>query len=164
MLFSGLGWSDYSAPYYSDAEAVNSPPQELPVVVNQAAPVPPAPPTEPLVMELRDGQWVRVANGSELPSAQAPAPPEAGPTASATPQAQLPAPVIVFRDGHSEELQNYMIHGGVLSISTDYWTTGAWIRKIPISDLDLPATLALNQQRGSKFNLPSGPSEVTLRF
>jgi hypothetical protein len=29
--------------------------------------------------------------------------------------------------------------------------------------LDVPATLKLNQERGAKFSLPSGPNEVMIR-
>ena len=45
----------------------------------------------------------------------------------------------------------------------DYWTAGAWTRTIQIADLDIPATLKQNQQRGVKFELPSGPDEVVIR-
>jgi hypothetical protein len=164
VLYPGWGWSDYPGSYYPDAEGVNYPPPEPTVAENQPVPVPPAPPIEPLVMELRDGQWVRIANGSQLPLAPAPPLSEAGPAQPAAAPAPLPAAIIVFRDGHSEEISKYMIQGGVLYVSADYWNTGAWVRKIPISDLDVPATLSLNQQRGSKFKLASGPGEVMLRF
>ena len=45
----------------------------------------------------------------------------------------------------------------------DYWSSGNWTRKIQIADLDLPATLKQNQDRGVKFELPSGPDEVMIR-
>lgn len=72
--------------------------------------------------------------------------------------------MIVFRDGHMEEVEKYVIRGNVLYTSADYWTTGSWTRKIPVTDLDVPATLKLNQQRGAKFDLPSSPTEVMVRF
>jgi hypothetical protein len=50
-----------------------------------------------------------------------------------------------------------------LYTSANYWTSGSWTRKIEIANLDVPATLKLNQERGSKFSLPSGPQEVVIR-
>jgi hypothetical protein len=78
--------------------------------------------------------------------------------------AQLPPAVLVFRDGHMEEVGKYMIQGGVLYATSDYWNTGSWTRKIPLKQLDIPASLKLNQSLGTKFNLPSGPNEVMVRF
>ena len=75
----------------------------------------------------------------------------------------LPQAVLIFRDGHTEELRKYVIVGAILYTSADYWTTGSWTRKIPMVDLDLPATLKLNQERGAKFAVPSGPTEVVMR-
>jgi len=71
--------------------------------------------------------------------------------------------VLVFRDGHQEEVRKYTIIGTAISVKTDYWSTGSWTRNIPIADLDLAATLQLNQERGAKFTLPSRPSEVIVR-
>jgi len=138
---------------------------------DQAAVAPPAPPIEPLLMEERDGQWVRVLNGTELPTAaQAQAASAQAPKASATPEApaqppaKLPSAMIVFRDGHMEEVAKYMIQGNILYTSGDYWSTGSWTRKIRVADLDVPATLKINEQRGAKFDLPSGPGEIMVRF
>lgn len=88
----------------------------------------------------------------------------AGPAGILAPVPELPPAQIVYRDGHTEEVQKYMIQDGVLYTSSDYWTTGAWTRKIPLVDLDIPASLKLNKERGTKFNLPSGPNEVAIRF
>jgi hypothetical protein len=114
-------------------------------------------------MELRDGEWVRVQNGSELPLPSQAEASAASQTDSQTPL-KLPPAVIVFRDGHQEEVAKYMIRGNLLYTNSDYWSTGAWTRKILIADLDVPATLKLNQERGTKFALPSSPDEVVLRF
>ena len=35
--------------------------------------------------------------------------------------------------------------------------------KVQLADLDLPRTVKQNQERGLKFDLPSGPNEVVLR-
>jgi len=41
--------------------------------------------------------------------------------------------------------------------------SGCAARKIPGTDLDVPATLKANIDRGAKFSLPSRSSEVILR-
>jgi hypothetical protein len=57
-----------------------------------------------------------------------------------------------------------MIQGDLIYVSMDYWSSGSWTRQIPIAELDVPATLKLNRERGGKFSLPSGPSEIMIRF
>ena len=74
----------------------------------------------------------------------------------------MPA-VLIYRDGHSEEISSYSIIGRVIYAKADYWSNGAWSRNIQIGDLDIPATLRENEQRGVKFELPSGPDEVMIR-
>jgi hypothetical protein len=71
--------------------------------------------------------------------------------------------LLVFRDGHSEEVERYMVQGNVIFASTNYWSTGSWTRKIPVAELDMPATLKLNEERGVSFKLPSGPNEIIIR-
>lgn len=61
-----------------------------------------------------------------------------------------PATVLVFRDGHEREIENYAIVGTVL------WNFGASrTEKIPLEALDLPATVKANDDRGVDFRLPS---------
>jgi hypothetical protein len=76
---------------------------------------------------------------------------------------EMPPTVLVYRDGHSEEVTSYSIIGASIYTKSDYWSNGAWTRTIQIADLDIPATLKQNQQRGVKFDLPSGPNEVMIR-
>jgi hypothetical protein len=163
---------------YNEASAPEEPPAQQ-VVVQQpeqpaAAPVP-AKPIEPLVLEERDGQWTRVPIGSELAisekSQQAGGEtssgvqsPLFGANESSGPPAELPSVVLVFRDGHQEKIANYMIEGNTLYTTADYWSTGSWTRKIPIADLDVPASLKLNDERGARFSLPRGPNQVVVRF
>jgi hypothetical protein len=82
--------------------------------------------------------------------------------AAAKPPAPLPPAVLVFRDGHQEQIGQYRIMGTTIYVNTDYWSSGAWTRTIPLADLDVPATLKLNQQRGANFRLPSSPDEVMI--
>ena len=76
---------------------------------------------------------------------------------------ELPPAVLVFHDGRREEVSEYTIMSGTIYSKADYWTTGSWTRKIQIADLDVPATLRLNQERGVKFVLPASPNEVVVR-
>jgi len=134
---------------------------------------PPKPP-ESLVMELRGDHWVRLTSYGPMAIAGEFGEPQSG-AASGPAQAkgsvaairaqapELPPAVLVFRDGHQEEVAKYTIVGTTLSIKTDYWNTGSWTRKIPIAELNLAATLQANQERGAKFSLPSRPSEVIVR-
>jgi hypothetical protein len=61
----------------------------------------------------------------------------------------VPATVLVFRDQHKEEVQNYAIVGQTLWNFAPQHT-----QKIPLSDIDLPATTKANDERGVDFRLP----------
>jgi hypothetical protein len=70
------------------------------------------------------------------------------PAAPAPAQEQDPT-VLVFRDGHRQEIRNYAIVGQML------WDFGAkGTHKIPLSDLDIDTTRKLNDERGVDFVLP----------
>jgi hypothetical protein len=172
LAFSDPFYSDY---LYSTGYPVASQP---PMIFVQAPPAAaPAPerfsaPAEPLMIELRGDRYVRVrgpeSSGAELidremidrertdrmrdsqprPGRQPAAPPAASPA------------ILIFRDGHREEISDYTIADGMLYTHADYYTTGSWNRKINISSLNLPETIASNQSRGAHFQLPSSPNEV----
>lgn len=57
--------------------------------------------------------------------------------------------VLVFRDGHKEQVQNYAITGKTLWI-----LNAARARKIPLSELNLAATKKDNEDRGIDFVVP----------
>jgi hypothetical protein len=61
----------------------------------------------------------------------------------------LPDTVLVFRDEHKQEICNYAIVGQTLWNFTPQHT-----QKIPLSDLDLPATTKANDDRGLTFRVP----------
>jgi hypothetical protein len=63
----------------------------------------------------------------------------------------VPPTVLIFRDQHKEEIQNYAIIGQTLWNFSPQRT-----EKIPLSDLDLPATTKENDERGLDFRLPAG--------
>ena len=64
------------------------------------------------------------------------------------PAAMLPATVLVFRDQHKQEVQNYAIVGQTL------WAFAPQHQKIPLADLDLQATAKANEDRGVSFHVP----------
>lgn len=57
---------------------------------------------------------------------------------------------LVFRDRRTEEVQNYAIAGQTLWIFNEERA-----RKVPLSELDIPATTKLNEERGVDFHVPS---------
>ena len=166
-------YPDLFPDYYEPVETEQPVPQQV-VVEQPAEPAErAAKPIEPVVLEERDGQWVRVPTGSQVPvgarSKQAGAaqgyPASAKPSPKPLqPPANLPPAVLVFRDGHREQVRNYMIEGNTLYTSADYWTTGSWTRKIPLSALNVSASLKVNAERGARFSLPKGPDQVVVRF
>jgi hypothetical protein len=166
-------YPDYDYDYDYDYEPIETqapPPRE--VVVQSPAPA--ASPAESLVLELHGDQWVRVGRYGQSPTPVQSMPPSAeqapdlpsaiaGRNEAVQLPPKLPPAVLVFRDGHKEAVERYSIIDGVVYTSADYWSTGSWTRKVPIVELDLPATLKLNRERGVKFPLPSGPNEVVVR-
>lgn len=67
-------------------------------------------------------------------------------TASSMPSGEA---LLVFRDKHTEEVQNYAVVGNTLWIFTELRS-----RKIPIASLDVSATVQANEERGIDFRLP----------
>jgi hypothetical protein len=166
-------------PYFDsgfDYEPAVAEPAQPPAVVVQAAPQAPAPPVsapEPLLIEWQGDHFVRMslsekvsssgqgaADYSERFSQRSASGAQKG---GVEPPRELPPAVLVFRDGRQEEVSNYTIMSGTIYTKSDFWTTGSWSKKVQLADLDIPATLKLNQQRGANFNLPSNPNEVMVR-
>ena len=67
-------------------------------------------------------------------------------TASA---AIMPSTVLVFRDHHQQEIQNYAIVGQTLWVFTSPHN-----QKVPLAELDLQATEKANDDRGVAFQVP----------
>lgn len=76
--------------------------------------------------------------------ALAPVPDSAGPVTA------QPATVLVYKDGHKGEVQNYAIVGDTL-----FDFSGNLSHKILLADLDLTATQKANDDRGVEFQMPA---------
>jgi hypothetical protein len=71
------------------------------------------------------------------------------PPVEARPTRAEPPTILVYRDGHRSEIQNYGIVGQTLWIFTERHA-----KKVALGDLDLEATKAANEERGVGFVLP----------
>jgi hypothetical protein len=173
--FPGYFYPDYFA-YDSEPDVAEPPPQNF-AAQPQPAPAPPPKPPESVMLELQGDHWVRVTNHgvsvsgeesaqreSEQSSHPSPAP-RAALRRTEMPQLghELPPTALVFRDGHQEEIEKYVILGKAIYVGGEYERTGSSSRKVQIVDLDVSATLALNRERGTRFHLPSSPNEVVVR-
>jgi len=78
-----------------------------------------------------------------------PATPRPADTAEAAPASNQPATVLVFKDGHQLEVQNYAIVG-----STFFDLSPGHRMRIALADLDLASTAKQNDDRGVDFQLP----------
>ncbi len=65
------------------------------------------------------------------------------------PKEMEPATALVFQDKHVEEVRNYAIAGGTLWVLNQNAA-----KKIPLAQLDLPATVKMNDDRGVDFQVP----------
>jgi hypothetical protein len=174
------GYGPYFYPYYPydyDDGSVEvdppSPPRFQTETSTSSAPTAAVKPAESMVVELRGDRWIRLtSSGPQEVSIPSPQPSGTSTASNAKPlqafaqsaNAATPPPAtLIFRDGHQEQTAKYTIVGSTIYLKSDYYTSGSWLRKIPISDLDVPATLRLNRERGTNFALPSRPSEVILR-
>ena len=67
------------------------------------------------------------------------------------PVADQPKTILVFKDGHQSTVMNYAIVG-----STLYDLSDGRAKKVALAELDLPATVKQNDERGVEFRLPAG--------
>src|SRR5579863_5151883 len=153
-------------PFYADypVAPVSIPPQFVMVQPTPTVDSPPETKSEPLMIELQGNRYVRF--GGRQPSADRgtnAAPDYAEANAQVTqPQThtELAPTVLIFRDGHREQVPEYAIVGGTIYASGDYWQSGHWTKSIQLSALNIAATIQANHEAGVRFTLPSAPNEV----
>jgi hypothetical protein len=77
----------------------------------------------------------------------------ADPPAAASESVTAPQPtILIFKDGHKQQIGNYAIVGANL-----YDLTPGRRLKVPIADLDVVATQKANDEEGNDFKLPQLP-------
>lgn len=86
------------------------------------------------VQLMREEQALRDSRGAS----QAGTPP--------APEEKPPTTLLVYRDGHQVEVQNYAIQGKTLWVFSEETA-----RRVPLTDLDLAATQRVNVERGVDF-------------
>jgi hypothetical protein len=159
--------------FYADYPAA---PLTIPLqfVVVQPTPTADAPPeakSEPLMIELQGNRYVRFGGREQSAERGMKAAPDyaeaevgnAPRITQPTVRRDLPPTVLIFRDGHREQVPEYAIVGSTLYASGDYWQSGHWTKNIQLSALNLPATVRANHDNGVPFMLPSAPNEVVTR-
>ena len=149
------------------------------IVVQMPSPAeaaPAEPKSEPVLIEWQGDRYVRLsgasANGARGQGAAVPLDyrePDAAKSPAGRARSAEPAPreltpvVLVYRDGHREQIREYSIVNGLIYARGDYWNDGYWTKKIQLAALDLPATEKASRELGSKFVLPTSPNEVILQ-
>lgn len=127
----------------------------------------PAPKPASLLIELQGDHYVRYGG---LPLASSDARQgtigmrevPAGDGAVQPPPSELPATVLLYRDGHREDVADYAIVGRVM-YAHRAGGTGGELDSIQVSALDVPATVRANRENGISFTLPAGPNDVVTR-
>jgi hypothetical protein len=170
------GGSLLGLPFYSDYDLVDPDPAES-VILPVASAKPAAEETprkiRPLLIEWQGDRYVRFGGPEEEKDGATvhgdyvePAIPTSAPQAeqAATQPVELPPAVLVYRDGHREEMADYAIADGVIYVRGNYWQSGSWEKHIPLSAIDPIATMQANRERGSKFMLPTASNVVVASF
>jgi hypothetical protein len=160
-------------PFYADypVAPLTIPPQF--VVVQPAATADSLQETksEPLMIELQGNRYVRFGGRQQSAGRGTNAPPDyaeaeavdSSRTTQHLAQPELPPTILIFRDGHREQVPEYAIVGSTIYASAEYWQTGQWTKNIQLSALNIPATIQANHEAGVRFTLPSAPNEVVTR-
>ena len=157
-------------PFYADypVAPVTIPPQYVVTQPTTTIDAAPEPKSEPLMIELQGNRYVRFGGTQQSTDRGINSAPDYEASNSAL-AAQRPArtelapTVLIFRDGHREQIPEYAIVGSTLYATGNYWQSGQWTKNIQLSALDIPATIQANRASGVNFMLPSAPNEVVTR-
>jgi hypothetical protein len=115
---------------------------------------PPIGPNDPTLHMIVEQPPVDYPYGPPPDSAAYGPPPAAAPQPAPAPEVKPGEPtVLVFRNGKRQEVTNYAIMGDTLYV----FDQGK--RKIALADLDIPATVKANDDRGMEFKVPPAPAK-----
>jgi hypothetical protein len=103
---------------------------------------PSAEPTLHVVVDLPPGAHIAADDREEATAVPLVAPPVVND------ERPIDVTVLVFRDGHQQQISNYAIMGETL------YVFDTRKQKIGLSDLDLPSTIKVNDERGVDFQVP----------
>jgi hypothetical protein len=164
-------WPYLYPDFYSDSDTTqsydesNSAPQFV-LLRPPANDSPPAPKARPLLIEWRGDHYVRYggveSNDASSSSSNGDYSELAG-AARATTAAATPPTVLILANGTRQEVADYTIADGMIYAQGEDWSTNA-NQRIPLTALDIKATVAANRERGSKFLLPSASNVVVASF
>jgi len=106
-------------------------------------------PPAPTIFERRPAIDSRYGSQSAMPERQAVASATVQEMSPADARQQIPV-VLIYRDGHEQEVGNYAIVGQTL------YDLGTFVaHKIPLAELNLKATIKANDDRGVEFAVPA---------
>jgi hypothetical protein len=180
-LYPDLGGGDYSDGQYDEQSAdEGAAPQVVIVKPAAAGDSPQKMKPGPLLIEWQGDRYVRFGGAAETLGSRTAADPDYAESTIAKPPirptsaaqktrtessgAKSSPVILVYHDGHREEIPDYAIANGVIYAHGTSWQNGYWTKQIPLSALDPLATMEANQQRGVKFMLPSAPNVVIASF
>ncbi len=151
--YSGGGWA-YAAPYYYipfgdygyDYDYVGSPD----TYQGQQPQMGAGDPTLHIIVEQPPARSYRGATDDVQAEAVPPPPVVSEPPAPVREAKPIEPTILVFRDGHQQEVTNYAIMGQTVYVLDDR------TQKIPLANLDVPATVKANDDRGMEFKIPAG--------
>jgi hypothetical protein len=169
---SGFGAYFWGDPFvwYGDNQMPQEPnPEPGPPLLMMRPDTSPRDRLSPLLIELEGDRYVR--HGGLAQSAQSGVSREPRTTPTSTPDysargesSDLTPTMLIFRDGHREQVPDYAIVGRVIYAHGDLdGEPGYGLKNIRVSELDIPATIRANRENGVSFTLPSGPDEVVTR-
>ena len=154
--------------YGDDTTPQPAPEVGPPVMILRPDPTPQARLT-PLLIELEGDRYVRHGGIAQAAQGEGSREPRTTPAPTADSlsreqSAPLAPTVLIFRDGHREQIPDYAIVGRVLyAHGGEDEEPGYGLKNIQLSVLNLPATIRANRENGVSFVLPSGPNEVVTR-
>lgn len=162
----GLLGSPFFYPGYDTGAPNNeesAPPPPYVIIQAPADNGPRRPKLSPLLIEWRGDRYVRFG-GAQDSSHDTDYAESASPKTPASPPIPATPAVLVYRDGHRDEISVYSIADGMIYVQGAYWQNGSRTRSIPLSALDPVATMQANRERGAKFMLPSASNVVIASF
>lgn len=144
--------------------AIENPSPQIVLIQSPASAVPEKPSPGPLLIEWRGDRYVRFSDAEKADEMQSSRRTDYSAKPSVPHAAESSPAVLIYRDGHRDEIAHYAIADGMIYADDNYWQSGTWTKHIAVSSLDVAATLQANRQRGVTFTLPSAPNVVVATF